>query len=97
MQNLMPYDFVLKGLHSQMPLNGLKRGILPEMKRKTKETAKNQVRYVGRLMTVFNKIVILGLVPVQNLIPDNLALNPNRPGLNSKQERLGQGYHNPAP
>ena len=25
-----------------------------------------------------------------------LALNPNRPGLNFKQERLGQGYHNPA-
>ena len=24
------------------------------------------------------------------------AINPNRPGLNSKQERLGQGYHNPA-
>ena len=23
-------------------------------------------------------------------------LNPNKPGLNSKQERLGQGYHNPA-
>ena len=22
--------------------------------------------------------------------------NPNRPGLNSMQERLGQGYHNPA-
>ena len=23
-------------------------------------------------------------------------VNPNKPGLNSKQERLGQGYHNPA-
>ena len=23
-------------------------------------------------------------------------INPNKPGLNSKQERLGQGYHNPA-
>ena len=26
----------------------------------------------------------------------NIYFNPNKPGLNFTQERLGQGYHNPA-
>ena len=47
----------------------------------------------------FSEVKMLEIQGIsKNLIKDcNLRFfNPNRPGLNSKQERLGQGYHNPA-
>ena len=41
--------------------------------KKNKENGKNQVRHVGQPLTVFNKFFILGLIPMQNLVPDTFT------------------------
>ena len=55
------------------PSKWLKMGDFAKNEKKNKENGKNQVRHVGRLLTVFNKFVILGLILMQNLMPDDFA------------------------
>ena len=51
----------------------LKMGNYARNEKKNKENGKNQVRHVGRPLTVFNKFFILGLIPMQNLVPDTFT------------------------